>query len=372
MTTVVKAADAAQFLSVLPSMLGFTPRRSIVLVPFAASRSLGAMRFDLPDADPDAAAATMVGLVCRVAAVDAVAAVVYTDAPLDGETLPAGALVDAVITRADACGLRLTDALCVGVEEWVSYLRPRDARGTTVDLVPPPGVPPQTVTGDQSSGTRLPRVDRAARAHVAEAMTQLDAAVARLCRPDGREVPAGADEETRISPIALAAVLELDDLPMLYERALDWRHDTIDSYDAALLAWCLSRPAARDVALVQWCAGPAAGDEALDAQLRWEAGEDYPERLAMVLWGDGDRPDPERLAQALAVVREVTALIPVSARAGLYAAAGWLSWALGRSTHADSYARRAARVDPQHGLAEIVSSFVAAGHLPDWAFRDRG
>ena len=48
MTTIVKAANAAQFLSLVPKMLGYRPTRSVVLIPFAGARSIGAMRFDLP------------------------------------------------------------------------------------------------------------------------------------------------------------------------------------------------------------------------------------------------------------------------------------------------------------------------------------
>ncbi|MBN9173996.1 MAG: hypothetical protein J0I70_07570, partial [Microbacterium sp.] len=51
------------------------------------------------------------------------------------------------------------------------------------------------------------------------------------------------------------------------------------------------------------------------------------------------------------------------------ATCAWLSWALGRSTHAESFARRACELEPEHGLGEIVRSFVAVGHVPDWAFR---
>ena len=32
---------------------------------------------------------------------------------------------------------------------------------------------------------------------------------------------------------------------------------------------------------------------------------------------------------------------------------------------------QACDLEPEHGLAEIVRSFVHAGHLPDWAFRPR-
>ena len=48
-TTIVKAADAAQFLSFVPRMLGYHPTRSLVVIPFHGSRTLGAMRIDLPD-----------------------------------------------------------------------------------------------------------------------------------------------------------------------------------------------------------------------------------------------------------------------------------------------------------------------------------
>ena len=81
MTTIVKAASAAQFLALVPRMLGYRPTQSLVLIPFAGSRSLGAMRVDLP-ADPasvDAAAATVLGMVCRLPEADAVVAVTYTD-----------------------------------------------------------------------------------------------------------------------------------------------------------------------------------------------------------------------------------------------------------------------------------------------------
>ena len=128
----------------------------------------------------------------------------------------------------------------------------------------------------------------------------------------------------------------------------------------------------RDIALVQWCGGFAAGDEALDAQLRWESGEEYPAHLAMQMWGEGERPDPNRLEAALALSRRVAAAAPRAVRAGALASCAWLSWALGRSTHAERYALLAGEIEPEHGLAEIVRSFVLAGHLPDWAFRRGG
>jgi hypothetical protein len=138
---------------------------------------------------------------------------------------------------------------------------------------------------------------------------------------------------------------------------------------AAVLGWCLARPSLRDVGIVQWASDRVGGDTALDAQRRWEEGEEYPADLASVMWGESERPDPRRLDTALELVRCVAAQIPEAHRAGALATAAWLAWSLGRSTHADRYAAAALRIEPEHGLAEIVRSFVAHAHLPDWAFR---
>jgi hypothetical protein len=376
--TTVKAADAAEFLSVIPRMLGYHPVRSLVLIPFHGSRSLGAMRFDLPDGEPDAVdrvASTVIGMVCRLPDADAVAAIAYTDATFaEGGGMPHLDLAEALERRIDACGLRLTDALCVATDGWGSYLdpacpgagRPLEQLGSAGPELPDVLEP----RGDQTSGADLPPVDLAESERVGRALASLQRAVTALCGDDADAAAATAeDEDERVDPRALAAVCLLDDLPGFYEDALAWRPDELDPFHAASLAWCLSRPSLRDVALVQWSGDISGGDEALDAQLRWESGQEYPPDLAMRMWGEGIQPDPERLETALELVRRVAAAAPRESRPGPLAMCAWLSWALGRSTHAEAYASRARDIDPEHGLSEIVLSFVLAGHLPDWAFQ---
>jgi hypothetical protein len=180
------------------------------------------------------------------------------------------------------------------------------------------------------------------------------------------------DTSSRLDPRALAAVCRLDDLPRFFEDALARPVEGAGVYDTAALVWCLARPALRDVALVQWSGNLAQGDEAFDAQLRWEAGEEYPAHLAMRMWGEGDPPQAPRLETALALVRHAAAVAPRTAQPGALAMCAWLSWALGRSTHAAAYAERACEIEPEHGLSQIILSFVSAGHLPDWAFRRTG
>lgn len=392
MTTIVKAANAAQFLSLVPRMLGYRPTRSLVLIPFAGARSVGAMRFDLPTADEsdeiDRIAATLIGMVCRLPDADAAAAVIYTDESFGVGGMPHAELIDALEDRAHACGIRMTDALCVAADAWGSHFDPAlPDEGRPLDELgdEPGGAEHVSVAeGDQATGADLPHVDLAESERTARAVAALEDAVRLLCGPDaargradgfaGRaaEAAVSGDESTgarRVDPQALATVCLLDDLPTLYEEALGWDAESLAPFDAAALSWCLARPALRDIALVQWCGGMGAGDEALDAQLRWESGEEYPAHLAMQMWGEGERPDPDRLDAALALSRRIAAAAPRAVRAGSLATCAWLAWALGRSTHADRYATLACEIEPEHGLAEIVRSFVLAGHLPDWAFR---
>ncbi|SFR90785.1 protein of unknown function [Microbacterium sp. cf046] len=390
MTTIVKAANAAQFLSLIPKMLGYHPVRSLVLVPFAGSRSIGAMRFDLPAADEadetDRIAATLIGMVCRLPDADAVAAIAYTDESFAHGGMPHRDLIAALERRADACCVRVTDALCVAADAWGSQFdptcpgfgRPLEELGDA-----PKGAEQLSVAeGDQAAGAALPDVDVAEKERTARALAALEDAVRLVCGPDSAgtasserttgpadAAPASSQDGRRVDPQALSAVCGLDDLPTLFEEAMHWDASSLAPFDAAALAWCLARPALRDIALVQWCGGMAAGDEALDAQLRWESGEEYPAHLAMQMWGEGERPDPDRLEAALALSRRIAAAAPRAVRAGPLATCAWLAWALGRSTHAERYASLACEIEPEHGLAEIVRSFVLAGHLPDWAFR---
>jgi hypothetical protein len=379
--TVVKAADAAQFLAFIPRMLGYLPSESVVVIPFHDGRSLGAMRFDLPAGGAvDATAATVIGLVCRLPEVNSVAAIVYTGALFDGEgRMPHRTLLDALYRRADACGLGVTDLLCVAGDAWGSALDvgcPSSGRPLG-DLQ---GVPPALAgfpapDGDQTTGAALPPCSLEQKESIATALDALNCAIAVLCGPDAvgnRATAHRTPSEThaaRIDPRALGTACRLDDLTGMFEEALVAPPAGRDAYDSAALIWCLARPSLRDVALVQWSGDAAQGDEALDAQLRWESGADYPSHLAMRMWGEGDGPDVARLECALEVARHAASVAPRAWQPGCLAMCAWLSWALGRSTHAETYATRALEIEPEHGLSEIVLSFVRAGHLPDWAFR---
>lgn len=373
MTETIRATTAADFLGLVPHLAGYTPSDSLVLVPFRGSRTVGLMRLDLPrpDADVDGFASALIGMVCRVPEADAVAVVAYTSEPWQAD-LHAD-LFDGLAHYADACGLRLVDALCVARDGWANALdagatlQPLSAISTELTTVAPPA------PGDQSSGVLLERASERMIARVDAALTSLDDALqAVIGDGDGHRGAVGG-----IDPRALRAIEALDQPDDVWEAALGWslgpEPDHLpgsafgDAFPAAMLLWVLARPGLRDVVLAQWCHGPEAGSRALVDQLRWESGEPFPSG-PLFLAGEGPRPDADRLLRARRVTVRLAALASGRHRAAALAVAAWLSWALGLGTHAEAYAREALVEQPGHGLADIVRELSARGHLPEWSF----
>jgi len=283
---------------------------------------MGAMRVDLPTpGSVMKTASTALGMVLRVEGVQSVAVIVYTER----DALYATAFLQAIQQKINHSGIGLVDLLYVTSEGW----------GSTADPAAPhplSELPASEVTTDVLAPTVLPEV---------------------------------SDEHRKSTVDSTHGVEDIGDLITYLESILDVTPSELSPSQARIMHELLRRPALRDIALLQWCQGRDRGGEALDAQLDWEAGTEYPAHLAMHVWGDGPRPSVSRLERALELTRWVTATIP---DAGSYATLAWLSWALGRSTHAEAYAKRGKELDPDHGLCEIVLSFVNAGHLPAWAF----
>lgn len=367
MTETIRARHAADFLALVPQLAGYTPSHSVVLVPFRGTLSAGLLRCDLPAGDIDAFASTAIGMVCRLPDVDGVAIVVYDDTPWLG-----GAhadVVEALLVRADACGLHVGDALGVMADGWGRYFddAPRPARPLTEIVVPPLPIS-LARPGDQATDAHLALAPDDARADVAAAVASVDDALRAVCG-DG----AGArGAVVGVNPHALEAIDALDESGRLWEDALRWVRfgdGPLPPYRAAVLLWTLSRPGLRDVALTQWCHGVEAGAHALEDQLRWEAGEPYPDG-PLFLAGEGPRPDRTRLSDARQLAVELASLAEGAHRAAALATAAWLSWAMGSGTHADVYAHAALAIDPAHGLAGIVSALACDGRLPEWAFTE--
>lgn len=369
MTTIIRAQSAQKFLSVLPHVCGYLPRRSLVVVPIVDGHTAAVARFDLPpDEEAGAVAANGISIVCRLPEASRFTAVVYTDRPFHDDA--GGVAFDGLMRRlrelADRCGLHVVDALCVAADGWGSYLdapdEPRPLAEIAHEGALPDDAAPSPVLAHQADGVELPASDLAERERLARALRGIEQAADVL----GGESRAGIGG---LPPRALAAACLLGQLPEVFEECVDWDPDALDPYLAAALVWALDRPFYRDVALSQWSADLAEGYRALEFNERWRAGDRSEPDGPIRLMGEGPRPDAERLELALALVRRLAAAAPREARVGPLVSAAWLSWALGRATHAEYYVSLVAEIDPDHGLASIIASMLNAAYLPPWAFQ---
>ncbi|WP_166972325.1 DUF4192 family protein [Brevibacterium atlanticum] len=77
-------------------------------------------------------------------------------------------------------------------------------------------------------------------------------------------------------------------------------------------------------------------------------------------------PRPRDVMLTIAFLKEYLPRCHPRVRADTYAVIAWFEWALGGSTMADSYARAATDIDPEHGLAKLVVRAVRLGFLPRW------
>ncbi|MFS0735288.1 DUF4192 family protein [Microbacterium sp. 1P10UB] len=327
--TVIRSTTPAQFLTLVPRLLGYTPTRSLVVIPFTGTRSTGAMRVDLP-AHPDQhrhAAHVLAGLLCRIPDADGLVAVIYDTRSSDEHS----ALMGEIERQAHACGLTVLDRLSVTDD---GYGRVGETRQPLTDLTPVTVAGKTPNEADQHSASGLPAPE----------------------------------------PDLLAAALRVDIAPVFHDRdaftAMVERVATGDDLDAYLFAFVMTaceRPSHRDILLVGILGGPDQTHRAWDAQAAWENGADYPADIARVMWGEGPRPRVARLCNLDQTLRRVAATADRTLP-GALATLGWVAWALGHSTAAADFTAASLTAQPGHGLAEIVDTFVNAGHLPDWAF----
>lgn len=364
MSTVIRATGPADFLSLVPALAGFTPKQSLVLVPFHGRYGKGAIRFDLPASDVELSvyAAQAIGLLCRLPGVDAVAIFVY-DSKAIAEGAPAHApLVSEFQQRLDICGFRLIESLCIAATHWSDY---RDESNQWHPLSTVPDAPKIPGLGeldrDQEAGAALPKIAPKERAAVSQA---LDAVTAAFERWDAETSDFANQADRQLG----AADTILADLPGFFETMIKAR-GRIDPTLIAALAWSLNHPALCEIALLHWARGQRHAAAAVDARLAEQpTGADHPNADRDTLLGRGSRPDAQRLQRALALVRRVSASVPKSQRAGSLIAAAWLAWALGRSTHAGIYLEQALALPSSHTVAESLKAAVDTGGLPDWAF----
>ena len=362
MTEIVKANRPADFLQLVPRLVGFRPTESLVLVAFTGKRTHAAMRFDLPGTDDpvqlDAVARHLVGLLCRVERVDGLVPVVYTAAPLAAAPV---LLVELVARHAHAAGLVLKDAFCVAGDGWGQL--PRGRRHALSELGPDH---PDLL--DPAAELRIADVPAEARACFAATLT---AWRTRSAGPGGSVhgfAPGTPGTAFRRSGSFLdRAAAGLDTGPLI-EGMLTPHADGDPCPCLSALAALAEAPDLAEHLLLHVAWGRAFGDRVRRAWL--ERDEDDPLADAALDGGEIARPSVQRIEAGLSAVRAALAYIEPAARAPLAACAAWFEWALGRGSLAGDFVGLALAADPAHPFAVALGMKLRRGELPEWAFRE--
>ncbi|MET0853942.1 MAG: DUF4192 family protein [Microterricola sp.] len=372
MTTIITAHDAQDLLALVPELAGFRPVESLVLVAFRGKRSCGALRGDLPhssDADVlSAVASSLIGLLCKIPEVDSVVPLVYTSASFDaGNVPPHGEAINALIFHAEESGFLVRDALCVAADGWASYLDTAvPPGGRSLALIAESAVNAQ-LAAERTPGAPAERAMHDQRGPDPRGGTADLATRQRMGRLINRFRAMANDPAALGEPSAeLTALLEL---PAVAEMSLCCPAETVSELDAAALLFAMQGPPARDMLLIHWAFGVEAGARAERENLRFAAGEPGAGReSAALFWGEGPRPDPERIETAIELLLELVARAPRRCKPPALSMLAWLNWALGRSSRAAVFIEMALAIDPDYGLAEILETMLSIGRLPEWAF----
>ncbi|GAA3761877.1 hypothetical protein GCM10022240_13090 [Microbacterium kribbense] len=385
--TILTSATGADFLAALPTLLGCTVRESVVVVPFHGTRTMGAMRMNLPPAaadphDGDALGAVAVGAMSRVDDCDAVLLVVCTD-----ETFPVAfprwqGLIQRLDDAFDAAGFRVKDALCASADGWASWHEkapPLEGHPLSEVDASPLAAQAERFRG----GTPLPaHTDAAALPpREPELATALTAALEDLL-VDAAE----PDAFGRYEPV------DLDDAVTFVEELLEFEPDDVPVRALARLAAFSVLRARRDEIVLQMAFGRAIGQRARrEADELHEAqrvtGQSMDEVVA-ARYGTGRgaaasvsgglftgtsrrRPHVERMRRARRVLGRVIVNLPEHLQPDLRCMLAWLEWGLGSGTAAGAHVDAALRIRPDHSLAGLLHTLFSGGRLPEWVYVHR-
>ena len=375
MTLVFKASGPADLLAMVPVLVGFRPRNSVVLVAFRGERTCGAMRFDLPVSAARAlqkrVVSSVIGTICKLSNVDAMVPVIYTDDAFAGTSaIPQSELAELLGRRIEQSGFELRASICQASDGWASYFEtavpagghPLDdiAESSVAAAIPDELRPP----GDDDLARRVADAEPRTMTRMGKRLAEYRRLLASVTDPDTDDVPAALD------PIC--------DLPIFAEAALEWDAAALEEH-GALLVFALQGPPARDLVMLQWAAGLAVGDQIWDAGA---AGNDVPDvglsgspadhshdaDLGDLMMGIAPRPDPVRIHAGIALLLALVAQLADKDRPPLLCMLAWLNWALGRGTRAGRHLDEALSIDPSYSMAQLLDTMLGNGMLPEWAF----
>jgi len=364
MTTIIKAHNPADLLAMVPALVGFEPRNSVVVLGFAGNRTCGALRYDLPLQNHEREVVDrIVATLLRIPTLDNVVIVIRTDRLFPARLgAPHVRLAKTLARSLRSSGIGVKESLCHAADGWASYLDPKTPPGghplSDIDSSLVHHEVPDDLREERMrplSEGRIPSVEDteldATAAQIAE-LEVLRTELAQLRSRPGAAFGLCGDDDRDWGALEVCR-----DLPLFFEGVLDW-----DAYDvkhgAGLLLFVLKGPPLRDRAMLQWATDLSVGDD-LDPN---------PLAHAEVMLGEGARPDVRRIERAIAVLTAVIARAEDAYRPAPLCMLAWLNWALGRSSVAGRHLDEALTIDPNYSMAQLQYTILSNGMLPAWAF----
>lgn len=360
----LSVTDAEGVISLVPHMLGFHPRDSLVVLIMCNSALEATLRVDLPAPDIGLASSRrlarhLVDYLRAVPEANGACLVLYSEPGADpGKGLPYRAFVDVVATELRRNGCRVVDAWVVGSERWWSCFCSEPA------CCPSEGRPLETVV---LSDANLGMVVRGSSplAVLWDGTTSMEwPGVEAVRAVVDAQLAAGSGWRDTIRGLerwCLALDQEPDDLlGRLRENPAD---------TGALLA-ALQMQMVRD-ALPFAAGGSTEGARnALVGQLRQAGTGDQLRELGEFMLGHSERaPHWSTLERLWTVGRGVLPAARGKDRCALLCILAWIEWAKGHSSGAHALITTCRAEDPQYRLAALLDEFLARGRLPRWATR---
>jgi hypothetical protein len=363
MVNIVKTHDPADFLAMVPALVGMECRQSIVMLAFRGRRTCGAMRFDLPTAALPVARKRLItfvlGMMCKFPDIDGVLPVIICDDSYGPSTTPPHAdLAKALARRFHDASFTVWDAVCQASDGYASYL----------DADNPIGGNPLSNIAESAaknaipaSWSHKPRPARVADGPAAE-RKRVAAEFARL-----RAALAALGPRSRLP----RELREIEDLPGLMERTLSWSDSEVIARAALLLlAW--QGPPTRDFTMLLWATDRATGRAVFAAQDAFMRHGSLPasaeQSIGELMVGIGPRPDPRRVDAGIRILLTVVSLAATELRPAPLCMLAWLHWAMGQGSDAGRFLDEARSIAPSYGMVEVLDAMMSRGMLPEWAF----
>lgn len=378
---VLACGTPADFLAVLPHLLGFEPRSSLTIVRFIGTRSREALRMDLPpDESPehvDALLDTVRTALGSLAGEDhdsgsapdshtgadtsaeptapvSVGIAIFTEVRFAGGGPPWQRLAARLRARLPRAGYPVRELCCRAPDGWVSYLAdawPRSGRPLSELTLAPIALSAAVQTGAIPDQRTLGRIQRAPRERARAVHAALGACLQDA--PVLRQPPLGdpgwlararaiAQDLRRTTPLGPEPTARL--IAGLRDHRV-WAATALGILSASILAKNLR---SGSVAERRLAALPVDDPTPGAWSLHW--------LLALL---SPEFTERSRLVHVRARLAEAISECPPAHRAPLYALSGWVWWLTGIQSVADQHLAAAEQTTPAHPLVSMLRELIS-------------